>query len=120
VSSTTTTLAVLVLLILVNLVVKFTRNQVWLFWGIQAANLVAAAVAITFGLPGIVAGLKWLVGALMLFHFVQNLQTRMAWQDEERALRREAESRERRRQQELDDEAEQARRAAAEQVPPEP
>lgn len=122
-SPMTTTLGVLVILIAVNQVMvkmPFVRQQPWLFWTIQGANLVVAGVALTVGMPGLVSTLKWIVAALFLFHFVVNLQTRTAWKDEDRALRRDAESRERRRQQEREEEAEELRgstQATAESEP---
>ena len=120
-SSTTTTLGVLVLLIAVNQVLMklpFIRHQAWLYWTIQVTNIAVAVVTLTFGLPGLVSAARWIVGALFLFHFVQNLQTRMSWSDEARAERREAEARERHRQQELDHEEELARRREAEASKP--
>jgi uncharacterized membrane protein len=106
-SPTTTTLGVIVLLIAINQVIvkmPFIRHQQWLFWTIQIANLAVAVVVLTVGLPGLVSAARWIVGALFLFHFVQNLQTRMSWSHETRAERREAETRERYRQEELEEE----------------
>ena len=119
--SSTLTLGAIVLLIAINQVIvkmPFMRHQPWLFWTIQVVNFAVAVVVLSVGLPGLVSAARWIVGALFLFHLVQNLQTRMSWQQDVRAERREAEARERYRQQELEEEAEQARRREAEAIKP--
>ena len=89
-SPTTTTLGAIVLLIAINQVIvkmPFMRRQQWLFWTIQIANLAIALVVLTVGLPGLVSAARWIVGALFLFHLVQNLQTRTHWFNPSRAGR---------------------------------
>jgi len=95
-----TTLGGLVALIAANQLVRFpiARRFPILFWLIFAANGVVALGALVWGLPGLVTTANWIVAALLLYHLVQNLQTRSQWFAEERVARREALYEERERQ----------------------
>ncbi len=69
--------ALIALLAVNRLVLSVAGYGTWrfMFWGIQALNLVAAIVLILWGLPGLPPGfwmINWFIALLFMWHIVEN------------------------------------------------